>query len=104
MPRYVGWWAGREGDQWLMMDGDRSRGVAARHMGRRPSPFSCTYVCVLTRHSKNIRLQMGRCPVRSIFPDALEALARNQDKFRWATVELKGNRYCLLTVPLQFHV
>ncbi|KAK3897872.1 putative zinc-type alcohol dehydrogenase-like protein YbdR [Staphylotrichum tortipilum] len=32
-------------------------------------------------YGKNLRLQMGRCPVRSIFPEALEALARNQDKF-----------------------
>ena len=24
---------------------------------------------------------MGRCPVRSIFPAALEVLAKNQDKF-----------------------
>ncbi len=43
----------------------------------------------LTRNnSKNLRLQMGRCPVRSIFPEALEALARNQDKFRYG--ELVG--------------
>jgi len=32
-------------------------------------------------YSKNFIVQMGRCPVRSIFPEALEVLARNQDKF-----------------------
>lgn len=31
-------------------------------------------------YSKNIRLQMGRCPVRSIAPEALEVLKRNQHK------------------------
>lgn len=30
---------------------------------------------------KNIKIQMGRCPVRSIFEDALPVLARNQHKF-----------------------
>lgn len=33
-------------------------------------------------YSKNFRVQMGRCPVRSIFPEALEVLAKNQEKFR----------------------
>jgi hypothetical protein len=37
---------------------------------------------VLTSNSKNLKIQMGRCPVRSIFPEALEVLAKNQDKFR----------------------
>ncbi|KAL2181561.1 chaperonin 10-like protein [Thermothelomyces heterothallicus CBS 202.75] len=32
-------------------------------------------------YSKNLRLQMGRCPVRSIFPEALPVLVKNQDKF-----------------------
>ncbi|CAK7245672.1 MAG: hypothetical protein STHCBS139747_007257 [Sporothrix thermara] len=32
-------------------------------------------------YNKNIRIQQGRCPVRSIFSDALEVLAKNQDKF-----------------------
>ncbi|KAI5928514.1 GroES-like protein [Camillea tinctor] len=32
-------------------------------------------------YNKNLRLQMGRCPVRSIFPDALEVLARKQHLF-----------------------
>lgn len=30
-------------------------------------------------YGKNLRIQMGRCPVRSIFPEALAALARKQD-------------------------
>jgi hypothetical protein len=39
-------------------------------------------VYVLTGNSKNVRVQMGRCPVRSIFPEALPVLVKNQDKFR----------------------
>ncbi|EON98151.1 putative alcohol dehydrogenase protein [Phaeoacremonium minimum UCRPA7] len=31
-------------------------------------------------YGKNLRIQTGRCPVRSVFPEALEVLARNQDK------------------------
>ncbi|KAK3944597.1 chaperonin 10-like protein [Diplogelasinospora grovesii] len=31
-------------------------------------------------YSKNLRVQMGRCPVRSIFPEALPVLAKNQHK------------------------
>ncbi|KAH8722514.1 chaperonin 10-like protein [Phaeosphaeriaceae sp. PMI808] len=31
-------------------------------------------------YNKNIRLQMGRCPVRSVFEEALEGLRRHQDK------------------------
>lgn len=27
-------------------------------------------------YGKNLRIQMGRCPVRSIFPEALEALRK----------------------------
>ncbi|CAH0018068.1 unnamed protein product [Clonostachys rhizophaga] len=30
-------------------------------------------------YGKNIRLQMGRCPVRSVFPEALELLEKKQD-------------------------
>ncbi|KAF6843682.1 alcohol dehydrogenase, GroES-like domain-containing protein [Colletotrichum musicola] len=30
--------------------------------------------------SKNLRIQMGRCPVRSIFPEALAMLEKKQDK------------------------
>ncbi|KAK4123493.1 GroES-like protein [Parathielavia appendiculata] len=32
-------------------------------------------------YGKNLRIQMGRCPVRSIFPEALPVLAKNQEKF-----------------------
>ncbi|PSS03844.1 alcohol dehydrogenase GroES-like domain-containing protein [Coniella lustricola] len=32
-------------------------------------------------YNKNVRLQMGRCPVRSLFPEALQLLAKEQDKF-----------------------
>ncbi|KAI4866915.1 GroES-like protein [Hypoxylon rubiginosum] len=32
-------------------------------------------------YNKNIRLQMGRCPVRSVFADALKVLAKNQHRF-----------------------
>ncbi|KAF2634843.1 GroES-like protein [Massarina eburnea CBS 473.64] len=32
-------------------------------------------------YNKNVRVQMGRCPVRSVFPQALEALKKHQDKF-----------------------
>jgi threonine dehydrogenase-like Zn-dependent dehydrogenase len=31
-------------------------------------------------YNKNIRVQMGRCPVRSVFEEALESLQRHQDK------------------------
>ncbi|KAK4171930.1 putative S-glutathione dehydrogenase [Triangularia setosa] len=31
-------------------------------------------------YGKNLRIQMGRCPVRSIFEEALPVLARNQDR------------------------
>lgn len=34
----------------------------------------------LSRLSKNIRFQMGRCPVRSIFPEALATLEKVQDQ------------------------
>jgi hypothetical protein len=29
-------------------------------------------------YGKNLRIQMGRCPVRSIFPQALEKLRQKQ--------------------------
>jgi hypothetical protein len=29
-------------------------------------------------YGKNLKLQMGRCPVRSLFPQALEILKKNQ--------------------------
>lgn len=31
-------------------------------------------------YGKNLRIQMGRCPVRSVFPQSLEALKKHQDK------------------------
>ncbi|RKU47894.1 hypothetical protein DL546_008987 [Coniochaeta pulveracea] len=31
-------------------------------------------------YGKNIRVQMGRCPVRSVFSDALKVLEKNQEK------------------------
>ncbi|CAN8096578.1 unnamed protein product [Discula destructiva] len=31
-------------------------------------------------YNKNVRLQMGRCPVRALFPEALALLAKSQDK------------------------
>lgn len=31
-------------------------------------------------YGKNLKVQMGRCPVRSIFPQALEGLRKHQDK------------------------
>ncbi|KAF2449903.1 GroES-like protein [Karstenula rhodostoma CBS 690.94] len=31
-------------------------------------------------YNKNLRVQMGRCPVRSVFPQALESLKKHQDK------------------------
>ncbi|KAI1337783.1 GroES-like protein [Xylariaceae sp. FL0016] len=39
-------------------------------------PFSAT-----DGYDKNVRLQMGRCPVRSVFPDALKVLAKRQHLF-----------------------
>ncbi|KAK4456105.1 chaperonin 10-like protein [Podospora aff. communis PSN243] len=32
-------------------------------------------------YGKNLKLQMGRCPVRSIAPEALKVLVKNQQKF-----------------------
>ncbi|KAI0857985.1 GroES-like protein [Xylaria cubensis] len=39
-------------------------------------PFTAT-----DGYDKNIRIQMGRCPVRSVFPDALKVLAKKQHMF-----------------------
>lgn len=49
---------------------------------------------VLTSNSKNLKIQMGRCPVRSIFPEALEVLVKNQKKFRYGTPWTK-DRACV---------
>ncbi|KAI1842312.1 hypothetical protein JX266_011480 [Neoarthrinium moseri] len=32
-------------------------------------------------YGKNVRVQMGRCPVRAVFPEALKVLAKKQDVF-----------------------
>ncbi|KAG5968647.1 hypothetical protein E4U57_005176 [Claviceps arundinis] len=34
-------------------------------------------------YDKNVRLQMGRCPVRHIFPEALQSLEKMQDKLEF---------------------
>ncbi|KAF2708861.1 GroES-like protein [Pleomassaria siparia CBS 279.74] len=34
-------------------------------------------------YGKNLRVQMGRCPVRSVFKDALEKLKQHQDKLKF---------------------
>ncbi|KAI1112863.1 GroES-like protein [Nemania sp. NC0429] len=36
-------------------------------------------------YGKNLRVQMGRCPVRSIFPEALELLERRKEAFDFLT-------------------
>lgn len=36
-------------------------------------------------YGKNLKIQMGRCPVRSIFPEALELLEKRQDAFDFMT-------------------
>ncbi|KAH8687291.1 chaperonin 10-like protein [Tricladium varicosporioides] len=36
-------------------------------------------------YGKNLRIQMGRCPVRSIFPEALEMLRKNQHLLNFMT-------------------
>ncbi|KAI1133058.1 GroES-like protein [Nemania abortiva] len=39
-------------------------------------PFTAT-----DGYDKNVRVQMGRCPVRSVFPDALKVLTKTQHMF-----------------------
>ncbi|KAI0436786.1 GroES-like protein [Xylaria telfairii] len=36
-------------------------------------------------YGKNLKIQMGRCPVRSIFPEALKLLEKNQQVFDFMT-------------------
>ncbi|KAJ9319106.1 hypothetical protein DTO271D3_694 [Paecilomyces variotii] len=36
-------------------------------------------------YNKNLKTQMGRCPVRSVFPEALAVLTKNQDKLAFMT-------------------
>jgi threonine dehydrogenase-like Zn-dependent dehydrogenase len=33
-------------------------------------------------YNKNLNIQFGRCPVGSVFPEALEVLLRNKAKFK----------------------
>ncbi|KIW96512.1 uncharacterized protein Z519_03581 [Cladophialophora bantiana CBS 173.52] len=40
-------------------------------------------------YGKNLRIQMGRCPVRSLFEEALDMLARKQDKLDFMTDNIK---------------
>jgi len=40
-------------------------------------------------YGKNLRIQMGRCPVRSIFEDALKILAEKQDTFDFMTGDIR---------------
>jgi threonine dehydrogenase-like Zn-dependent dehydrogenase len=50
-------------------------------------------------YNKNIRVQMGRCPVRSVFEEALESLQRHQDKLGYDfPIEAK-----FFTDAAQFH-
>lgn len=45
---------------------------------------------VESAYDKNIHLKMGRCPVRSIFPQALEMLKRIQGKLAFMTENIMG--------------
>ncbi|KAL2825799.1 chaperonin 10-like protein [Aspergillus cavernicola] len=40
-------------------------------------------------YGKNLQIQMGRCPVRSIFEDALELLARKQDVLDFMVTDIR---------------
>ncbi|KAJ6008289.1 hypothetical protein N7540_012265 [Penicillium herquei] len=40
-------------------------------------------------YGKNLRIQMGRCPVRSIFGEAMEFLARKQDDLDFMTEDIR---------------
>lgn len=52
----------------------------------RPLPFTGDEA-----YQKNIHIQFGRCPVRSVFNDALASLVRNKDKFKgFVDVTLSG--------------
>jgi threonine dehydrogenase-like Zn-dependent dehydrogenase len=41
-------------------------------------------------YGKNLRIQMGRCPVRSIFPQSLKMLEKKQDSLGWVERILDG--------------
>ncbi|KIW25150.1 uncharacterized protein PV07_10814 [Cladophialophora immunda] len=40
-------------------------------------------------YGKNLRIQMGRCPVRSLFEEALDMLAKKQDQLDFMTDNIK---------------
>lgn len=40
-------------------------------------------------YGKNLRIQMGRCPVRSLFAEALDVLARKQDKLDFMAHDIR---------------
>ncbi|KIW79122.1 hypothetical protein Z517_08962 [Fonsecaea pedrosoi CBS 271.37] len=40
-------------------------------------------------YGKNLRIQMGRCPVRSLFQDALDMLVKKQDQLDFMTDNIK---------------
>ncbi|GFF48495.1 S-(hydroxymethyl)glutathione dehydrogenase [Aspergillus udagawae] len=40
-------------------------------------------------YGKNLQLQMGRCPVRSIFEDALDLLVKKQDSLEFMTADIR---------------
>jgi threonine dehydrogenase-like Zn-dependent dehydrogenase len=42
-------------------------------------------------YGKNLQIQMGRCPVRSIFGDALELLVKKQDSLECVCSSLLMN-------------
>lgn len=44
-------------------------------------------------YGKNLTIQMGRCPVRSLFDKALKQLAKNQDKLEYGALD--ALRHCL---------
>jgi len=41
-------------------------------------------------YGKNLTVQMGRCPVRSLFEKALQQLVKNQDKLEYGAPEFKN--------------
>ncbi|EAW12288.1 alcohol dehydrogenase family protein [Aspergillus clavatus NRRL 1] len=40
-------------------------------------------------YGKNLQIQMGRCPVRSIFEDALQLLVQKQDSLEFMTADIR---------------
>lgn len=68
----------------------RFRGVGMRLMGEfcESTTERGNKRLTMGDNSKNLRVQMGRCPVRSIFEEALPVLAKNQDRVRYVTLLL----------------